>query len=504
MWRESIRPDDNPRALSLSVMKPEKKSKPAKKPSAPAAKTSAKKPAAPKQPRKQAAPAQPAQPSARPAARKKASVASLPVPPILLEGDAAPAPLPGGPGQRFALSPLPLGAAAPSGADIELPDHYGSRRLFLTARDPHWLYAAWDFSSEEQQQLNAASRDGHLILKVLGSEAAGLPASEVQVHPESRHWFVHVPRGQTVYQCELGYRDAAGQWQSVALSAPALTPPDRAFAAAPATFATIPSDVTYQEILASVQAVAERSLPLTEAIREAQLQAETEKARASAEALAAEFREAARAGAAEEPSVPAAAPAPAPAAASAETRALAQVVRVDPARRVWIGEIEATELVRRQLTEQLSSAAAAEFSRPEASRRGHAAPPNISSPQFGFGQPGAEGAAGISSPMAPEEKGESGFWFNINAELVIYGATDPGATVKIGSRTVRLRPDGSFSFRFILPDGKFELAATAIAPDQSEQREARLSFSRSSHYRGEVLAHPQDPALKVPAAENAA
>jgi len=44
--------------------------------------------------------------------------------------------------------------------------------------------------------------------------------------------------------------------------------------------------------------------------------------------------------------------------------------------------------------------------------------------------------------------------------LVIYGATDPTASVTIGERRIRLRPDGSFSYRFALPDGNYQLPIT--------------------------------------------
>ena len=99
---------------------------------------------------------------------------------------------------------------------------------------------------------------------------------------------------------------------------------------------------------------------------------------------------------------------------------------------------------------------------------------------------------------------ERQFWFNINAELVVYGATEANATVTIGGRPVKLRPDGSFSFRFSLPDGHYQLPAIAVSPDGTEQREARLQFSRTSDYHGSVPPHPQDASLKPPQAENLA
>ncbi len=108
----------------------------------------------------------------------------------------------------------------------------------------------------------------------------------------------------------------------------------------------------------------------------------------------------------------------------------------------------------------------------------------------------------ISSPAAaPSPGAPSQSWFSVNAELVVYGAAGPDATVMIGDRQVRLRPDGSFSYRFALPDGVYELpiAATNAA---GESRRIRLAFSRSTLAEGEVQAHPQDPSLKTAAPEN--
>jgi hypothetical protein len=101
-------------------------------------------------------------------------------------------------------------------------------------------------------------------------------------------------------------------------------------------------------------------------------------------------------------------------------------------------------------------------------------------------------SAGGAAPRA--------FWFNVNAELIVYGATEPDARVSIAGRAVRLRPDGTFSLRFALPDGRFELPIVAIAAQDDDGRSAVLKLSRQTEHWGVVEAHPQDPALKPPGA----
>lgn len=108
---------------------------------------------------------------------------------------------------------------------------------------------------------------------------------------------------------------------------------------------------------------------------------------------------------------------------------------------------------------------------------------------------------GVSSPFGGVQPQKS-FWFNVNAELIVYGATEPNATVTIGGRPIPLRPDGSFTYRFALPDGQYELPVVAVSADQTDGRAAELKFSRATELRGEVGTHPQDPELKTPAPEN--
>ncbi len=108
---------------------------------------------------------------------------------------------------------------------------------------------------------------------------------------------------------------------------------------------------------------------------------------------------------------------------------------------------------------------------------------------------------GNSSPFGGVQPQKS-FWFNVNAELIVYGATEPNATVTIGGRPIPLRPDGSFTYRFALPDGQYELPVVAVSADQSDVRAAELKFSRATEQRGEIGTHPQDPELKPPAPEN--
>src|SRR5437879_6080340 len=119
--------------------------------------------------------------------------APLQIPPLLLEGDAPAASPVTGAVRKYALGPTPPGGQFEA-EEGELPEAYGRQRLVLLARDPHWLYAHWDLTREQHRRYNALSSQHHLVVRVHIDTIAGQPVTEVNVHPESRHWFIQVER----------------------------------------------------------------------------------------------------------------------------------------------------------------------------------------------------------------------------------------------------------------------------------------------------------------------
>jgi hypothetical protein len=372
----------------------------------------------------------------------------------LLEGDAPTPPAASGPGQRFAVGPTPPSEPAPAPL-AELPESYGTKKLFLTARDPRWLFAHWDFSLEQIRELNAHAADGHLALRVFEGDFTDKPLDEIQMHPESRNWFVPVPRGATRYMAELGYRNRRHHWVTVAQSGATLTPPESLSDDAAVRFATIPYDIPFALLVSSVKLATREHLPLVEALE--QMRAQGHPNLPPQARIAGEWT-------------------------PAQEDALAGVISLDQSHRIWIGSLEITELIRRRLQKEISSIGAAQLGL-------------TSSLGSAFGVSSQAGS--VSSPFGGVPR-RRGFWFNVNAELIIYGATEPDATVTIGDRTIKLRPDGSFSFRFALPDGDYRLPAAAHSADGEETRAADLRFHRGTKYQGDVGVHPQDKNLRPP------
>ncbi len=367
------------------------------------------------------------------------------VPAILLEGDAPATPSISGPGQKYSLGPTPP-PPQHFAASRELPEAYGTKKLFLTARDPHWLYAHWDLTREQQLHFNAQSADGHVVLRIYANKIEGHPAYEIHVHPESRHWFAHVERAGNSYAAELGYYSGLGKWIRISASSGTITPPDAVSVEDAAEFATIPFEFPFLKLMEIVKAAVRENLPLAQAVEELRRNGH--------------------------PDLPRVTSTPPVTWTPQQEHALAKVINIDPVRRVWMGSMEITELIRRKLAGEMSS---------------------LHAPQFGI--------SSLSSPFGGMELPKN-FWFNVNAELIIYGATEPSAKVTLGGHEIKLRSDGTFSYRFALPDGKYDLPAVAVSADGTDARAAELKFVRETQYLGDVGTHPQDPALKPPLPEN--
>ena len=74
------------------------------------------------------------------------------------------------------------------------------------------------------------------------------------------------------------------------------------------------------------------------------------------------------------------------------------------------------------------------------------------------------------------------FWFKLDAELIVYGATEPTARVTLQGEPVKLRPDGTFTMRFSLPDSRQIIPAVAASADGIEERTIVLAVERNTKH----------------------
>ena len=84
------------------------------------------------------------------------------------------------------------------------------------------------------------------------------------------------------------------------------------------------------------------------------------------------------------------------------------------------------------------------------------------------------------------------FWLVADAELIVYGATDPAARLTIGGEEVPLSADGTFRVQVPFRDGQQLYPIEAVAADGEQKRNITLEFSRSTP---EDNSNPADKAV---------
>ena len=95
----------------------------------------------------------------------------------------------------------------------------------------------------------------------------------------------------------------------------------------------------------------------------------------------------------------------------------------------------------------------------------------------GVGMSGIGFSASVP-PIRPRQ-----FWLVADAELIVYGATEPDATVSIGGKPIKLNSDGTFRFQMSFQDGLIDYPIMAVAADGEQTRSVHMSFTRETPSR---------------------
>lgn len=354
--------------------------------------------------------------------------------------------------------PEPLAPAAHSSVPTEV-------LVWLDPRDPFSLLAHWDAEEASIQRFCAAFPGDALRLRVYARQVGGVLMSDQIVIPTARHRLVPVLYANTPYVAELGFVDSAGIWRSLATSPKVQTPPDHHVS-------------EWTERRGRFQA---RPSPPPQSAPELQPEPEPITPSATLPAVAPSLPEPPAAETVANPLPP----------LPDETAAEFLTTLVWEPAPVFISpgnSLEMAQWVAKVVTTRLEGPA------PQ--------PPSPSSPDQTRPTSELVELPGVPGSIPAPAPGPSSFWFKVNAELIIYGSTEPDAQVTLGGRPIRLRGDGSFSFRFSLPDGHYELPALAVKADGSDQRAARLQFQRTTSRQGDVGTHPTDPHWKPPVPES--
>ncbi|GAP97300.1 DUF4912 domain-containing protein [Leptolyngbya sp. NIES-2104] len=311
---------------------------------------------------------------------------------------------------------------------IDLPEGYGESRIVLMPRDPQWAYTYWDIPNGHKQELRAQGGQ-QLALRVydvtdinFGSQA---PHS-VQEYPcdeMAREWYLPVPVSDRDYAIEVGYRAVDGRWLVLARSAPVRVPP------------VYPSDWIEDHFI---------TLSWDEDLQGKTFAELVPPSRKAEMAVGAGFQ---------------------------GGNAIYDEI---------FGMAQTTEAMRiaGSLYGSMQQSAAAPHletisSYVFPSGVGMWALPTVS----GLTMSGA-GFSASAPPIRPRK-----FWLIADAELIVYGATEPDATVTIGGRPIKLNSDGTFRFQMSFQDGLIDFPIMAVAADGEQNREIHMKFERETPAR---------------------
>jgi uncharacterized protein len=85
---------------------------------------------------------------------------------------------------------------------------------------------------------------------------------------------------------------------------------------------------------------------------------------------------------------------------------------------------------------------------------------------------------GMGASMPPERNRK--FWLIADAELIVYGATEPDATVYVDGEPIKLNADGTFRFQMSFQDGQLRFPIFAVAADGEQNRAIHMDFERQT------------------------
>ncbi len=322
----------------------------------------------------------------------------------------------------------------------DLPSGYGESRIVLMPRDPQWAYTYWDVPNEHKEELRRQGGQ-QLALRIYDVTDINLDYQSphsIQEYPSdelAREWYLPVPVSDRDYVIDIGYRCADGRWLVLARSARVHIPP------------VYPSD-WIEDIFITVNF-------------EEDLQGKT-----VYELVPPTKKVGTPATAASNGSYPN--PNPNPIydqifglAESAEAQRVAGSVFGS------MQHVPGSGLAEQAISSYVFPSGVGMW----------AVPTGSGLTASGVGMSGL-GFSASAVPMRPRQ-----FWLIADAELIVYGATEPDATVTIGGRPIKLNPDGTFRFQMSFQDGLIDYPILAVAADGEQTRSIHMSFNRETPSR---------------------
>ena len=86
----------------------------------------------------------------------------------------------------------------------------------------------------------------------------------------------------------------------------------------------------------------------------------------------------------------------------------------------------------------------------------------------------------MSSPSKKAAQKKNDFFLEIGTELILYGRTRPDATLTVDGEQVMLRPDGTFTLRYNLPDSERSIPVRAVSSDTTDSHTITVDIKKDT------------------------
>ncbi|MGK7906131.1 MAG: DUF4912 domain-containing protein [Synechococcus sp.] len=309
----------------------------------------------------------------------------------------------------------------------DLPGGYGESRIMLLPRDPQWAYAYWDVPNDHKEELRRQGGQ-QLALRLydvtdLDFDTQGYHSlQEFPIDELAREWYLPIPVSDRSYIVQVGYRTADGRWLSLATSASVTVPPTYPSDWIEDIFVTVPFDMDLN---------GKTIYKLHEPYKRAGMWGNAPKL-------------------AGDDSV------------TGETFKLAGGLESQHVAGSLFGSMQMV---------------------PEETVSSFVFPSGAAIESFAPWMASGSGLGLFSGASESLPQRSRKFWLVADAELIVYGATEPDATVTVGGRKIELNPDGTFRFHMAFPDGNIDFPIFAVAADGEQNREVHMTFDRSTPAR---------------------
>lgn len=306
----------------------------------------------------------------------------------------------------------------------DLPEGYGETRIVLMPRDPQWAYTYWDIPHDHKVILRNQGGQ-QLALRLYDATnidlAYQVPHS-VQEYPcdeLAQEWYLPLPVSDRDYVIEIGYRCADGRWLVLARSVPVHVPPTYPSDWVEDQFVTVDWEMDLQD-----QQIATLVPPEQKPVAPASDNSIYEEVFGMAEGV--------------------------------------EALRVAGSLYGSMQQAPQAPAHESTLSSYVFPSGVGLWAIPTASGV------NMSGVGIGASAP----------PIRPRQ-----FWLVADAELIVYGATEPDATVTVGGQPIQLNPDGTFRFQMSFQDGLIDYPIMAVAADGEQNRSIHMKFTRETPER---------------------